>query len=94
MVVKATGTLHARESATLSAQVVGRVQQVLVREGDVVSAGQTLAMLDDSMLRASDEQAEAAAKAAESQQAAAQTKLRPRRQHARTLQAVAGCRRA
>ncbi|MGA8088858.1 MAG: efflux RND transporter periplasmic adaptor subunit [Terracidiphilus sp.] len=71
--VKATGSLHARESATLSAQVVGRVQQVLVREGDVVSAGQTLAVLDDSTLRASDEQAEAAVNAAESQTVAAQT---------------------
>jgi RND family efflux transporter MFP subunit len=71
--VRATGTLHARESATLSAQVVGRVQQVLVREGDVVAAGQTLAVLDDSTLRASDEQAEAAVRAAESQLVAAQT---------------------
>lgn len=71
--VRATGTLHARESATLSAQVVGRLQQVLVREGDVVAAGQTLAVLDDSTLRASDEQAEAAVKAAESQLVAAQT---------------------
>ena len=71
--VSATGTLHAREMAVLSAQVVGRVQQVLVREGDSVKAGQTLVILDDSTLRASAEQADAAVKAAGNQQAAAQT---------------------
>jgi RND family efflux transporter MFP subunit len=72
-VLRTTGTLHSRETAVLSAQVVGRVQQVTVREGDNVAAGQTLVVLDDSTLRASAEQAEAAVKAAASQQAAAQT---------------------
>jgi len=71
--VSASGTLHARETAVLSAQVVGRVQQVLVREGDSVKAGQTLAILEDSALRASADQADAAVKAAENQQVAAQT---------------------
>src|SRR5579862_9394092 len=50
--VRATGTLHARETAVLSAQVVGRVQQFLVHEGDSVKAGQTLVLLDDSTLLA------------------------------------------
>ena len=72
-VVRTTGTLHSRETAILSAQVVGRVQRVLVHEGDNVAAGQTLAELDDATLRASAEQADAAVKAAASQQAAAQT---------------------
>jgi len=71
--IRATGTLHASESSVLSAQVVGRVQQVLVHEGDRVAAGQTLAILDDATLRASAEQADAAVTAAESQQAAAQS---------------------
>jgi RND family efflux transporter MFP subunit len=71
--VRATGTLHARETATLSAQVMGRVQQVLVREGDSVRAGQTLVILDDATLKSASEQAEAAVKAAENQQIAAQT---------------------
>ena len=72
-VLRTTGTLHSRETAVLTAQVVGRVQQVTVHEGDNVSAGQTLVVLDDSTLRASAEQAEAAVKAAASQAAAAQT---------------------
>lgn len=70
---RSTGTLHAHESATLSAQVMGRVQQVLVREGDAVRAGQTLVILDDATLRSSADQASAAIRAAEQQQAAAQS---------------------
>ena len=52
---------------------MGRIQQVLVREGDSVRAGQTLVVLDDATLRASVEQAQAGVKAAQSAQAAAQT---------------------
>ena len=71
--VRSTGTIHARETAVVSAQVVGRIQQVLVREGDSVRAGQTLVVLDDAALRASAEQAQAGVKAAQDEQAAAQT---------------------
>jgi RND family efflux transporter MFP subunit len=71
--LRTTGTLRSHETAVLSAQVVGRVQQVMVHEGDNVADGQTLVVLDDSTLRASADQAEAAVKAAASQQAAAQT---------------------
>jgi RND family efflux transporter MFP subunit len=71
--IRSTGTLHARESATVSAQVIGRIEQVLVREGDNVRAGQTLAVLDGATLRASAQQAEAGLKAAQGQQAAALT---------------------
>jgi RND family efflux transporter MFP subunit len=70
--LRATGTLRARESSTLSAQVMGRVQSVLVREGDRVRAGQTLVVLDDATLKGSAEQAEAAVQAAANQQIAAQ----------------------
>jgi RND family efflux transporter MFP subunit len=52
---------------------MGRVQQVLVREGDSVRAAQTLVILDDATLKSASEQAEAAVKAAENQQIAAQT---------------------
>lgn len=71
--VRSTGTLRAKQTAVISAQVVGRIEQVLVRAGDTVRAGQTVAVLDDVMLKASVDQAQAAAKSAESQQAAAQT---------------------
>jgi RND family efflux transporter MFP subunit len=71
--LRSTGTVHARQTAIVSAQVVGRIQQVLVREGDTVRAGQTLVVIDDAGLRASVDQAQAGVKAALSQQAAAQT---------------------
>ena len=71
--VRSTGTVHARETTVVSAQVMGRIQQVLVREGDSVRAGQTLAVLDDSAMRASVEQAQAGVKAAQNAQVAAQT---------------------
>jgi len=71
--VHSTGTVHARETAIVSAQVMGRIQQVLVHEGDSVRAGQTLVVLDDAALHASADQAAAEVKAMQSQQAAAQT---------------------
>ncbi len=71
--IRSTGTVHARQTAVISAQVIGRIQQVLVREGDSVRAGQTLAVLDDAALRSSVDQAQAGVKAAQQQQVAAQT---------------------
>jgi RND family efflux transporter MFP subunit len=71
--LRSTGTVHARETAVVSAQVIGRIQQVIVREGDSVRAGQTLVVLDDAALRAQVEQAQAGVKAAFNMQAAAQT---------------------
>jgi len=71
--LRSTGTVHARETAVVSAQVMGRIQQVLVREGDSVRAGQTLVVLDDAALRSQVEQAQAGVKAAVNAQAAAQT---------------------
>jgi RND family efflux transporter MFP subunit len=71
--LRSTGAVHARETAVLSAQVMGRIQQVLVHEGDSVRAGQTLVVLDDAALRAALEQAQAGLKAAQNAQAAAQT---------------------
>jgi RND family efflux transporter MFP subunit len=76
IIVHSTGTLHAKESSTLSAEVPGRVQQVLVHEGDSVKAGQTLLLLDDVTLREQVNQAQAGVKAAESQQAVAQSDAR------------------
>ena len=71
--VRTTGTLHAHESATLSAQVMARVQQVLVREGDLVRGGETLVVLDDATTHASVDQAEAGLKSAKQQLAAAES---------------------
>ena len=68
--LRATGTVHAKVTALISAQVMGRIEQVLVREGDTVRAGQTLAVLDGAALRESEAQAQAAVIAAQNQEAA------------------------
>jgi HlyD family secretion protein len=45
--VMGTGTLEARIKATVSPKISGRISQVLVDQGDKVSAGQLLVTLDD-----------------------------------------------
>ncbi|HEX4005042.1 MAG TPA: efflux RND transporter periplasmic adaptor subunit [Acidobacteriaceae bacterium] len=69
--IRTTGTIHARETAVLSAQVAGAIRQVLVQAGDRVRAGQLLLTLDDAAMRSAVEQAAAGELAAEKQQAAA-----------------------
>lgn len=71
--LRTTGTVHARETAAISAQTMGRIEQVLVRAGDTVRAGQTLVLLDGTALQASAAQAQAAIVAAQNQQAAAES---------------------
>lgn len=69
----AVGTVHAKESAALSAQVTGRVVAVLVHEGDHVRAGQALIRLDDAAARAELDRAQATVAANEHQVDAART---------------------
>lgn len=71
--LRATGTVHARETAVISAQVMGRIAQVLVRAGDGVRAGETLVVLDGAAQQASAAQAQAAISTAQNQQAAAES---------------------
>lgn len=73
ILLRATGTVHARETAAISAQVMGRIEQVLVRAGDSVRAGQTLVVVDGAALQAAAAQAQAAVVAAQNQQAAAES---------------------
>ncbi|HEY6125930.1 MAG TPA: biotin/lipoyl-binding protein, partial [Steroidobacteraceae bacterium] len=46
-----TATLEAEADAKIVAKVGGEVRRLLVEEGDRVSAGQVLAVLDDRQLR-------------------------------------------
>lgn len=57
--VRLLGQVEAGERATLSPQIDGRVQQVLVREGDRVTPGMTVAILDDADSRLALAEAEA-----------------------------------
>lgn len=58
--VMGTGTLEARVKTTISPRIQERLAEVLVDQGDAVSAGQLLARLDDGELNRLVEVAEAA----------------------------------
>lgn len=56
---EATGTVRARSTATVSSRINGYVQEVRVRQGDRVSAGQILVVLDSRDLEVNVQKAEA-----------------------------------
>src|SRR5262249_4955974 len=62
--LEATGTVQAELEAPVATKVLGRVQSVLVREGDPVRRGQTLVLLDAQDLDAAIAQAHANLRAA------------------------------
>ncbi|HEX4037682.1 MAG TPA: efflux RND transporter periplasmic adaptor subunit [Acidobacteriaceae bacterium] len=70
--IEITGTLHARETAILSAQMPGHIRAVLVRAGDRVRAGQLLVAIDDAAAQSAVNQAAAGEVAARQQQLAGQ----------------------
>src|SRR3954467_9459753 len=57
--IPVTGTLFAKDEATLSAEVEGRVEKTLVEFGDQVKAGQELALIDTKSYEAMANQAAA-----------------------------------
>lgn len=71
--IPSTGTLRAKETASISARVPGEIRRILVQPGDRVRAGQLLVVLDDAVARSALDQATSAAEAAARQQAAAQS---------------------
>ncbi len=50
--ILASGKLTHEEKAILSAEVIGKVKDVLVKEGDEVTKGQLILLIDDEELRA------------------------------------------
>lgn len=51
-ILNASGYVTARREATLSSKITGRVTEVLIEEGQVIAAGQVIARLDDTNVRA------------------------------------------
>ncbi len=58
-ILQATGYVTARIQATVSAQIIGTLKQVLIDEGEQVKAGQVLARIEDTAQTAALAQAEA-----------------------------------
>ena len=71
----ASGYVVARRMATVSAEVFGRIVEVLVEEGQRVEQGQILARLDDSIASIDLELAKARVQTVEAQRAGVQAEL-------------------
>jgi RND family efflux transporter MFP subunit len=67
------GTVRALRTAPISAEIMGRVTAVNVREGEKVKQGETLLTIEDVQPKATLEQAQAALTAAEHEVAAAES---------------------
>ena len=65
LTVNAPATVFGKDEAHISARITARVQQVLVHEGEAVKAGQMLAVLEQSDLRAQQADAAAAVRSAQ-----------------------------
>ncbi len=63
--ILASGTLVFRQEVQLSSEVIGKVSEVLVKEGDKISAGQVLLRLDPTAYKAEVAQQEANRRSAE-----------------------------
>ena len=61
-IVSATGTIKPVESVEVSSKITARVKQVLVKENDTVTQGQTVALLDGKDYETQKEQAESTLK--------------------------------
>jgi len=71
----AEGRLLPWQAATLSFNANGQIAEILVKEGDVVKAGEVLARLDNAVLRAASAEAEANVAVAQANQVAYQRQL-------------------
>src|SRR5438876_8568258 len=56
--IEVSGRIETDDSS-VAAKTSGRIKQVMVREGDAVAAGQTIAVMDDDQVRAREDQAQA-----------------------------------
>lgn len=72
--IQANGRIEG-DHVTVASKFPGRVQELLVREGATVQAGQVLVRIDDSQIRSKVEQAKQAAAALEAQVEAAHSNL-------------------
>jgi len=73
-IVVVSGRIEGDDSAVAS-KTTGRILEIRVREGDTVSAGDTIATLDDAQIRAREYQARYALSEAEAKGAAAQEQI-------------------
>ena len=73
-VINVSGRIEG-DDAVVASKTSGRVREINVREGDEVKAGQVIATLDDEQVRAREEQASGALRAAEARVSWAQQQI-------------------
>jgi HlyD family secretion protein len=84
------GTIRARQRAHLSTEIGGRIVEIPHREGDVVTQGELLLLLNDSTLRAQETQAIESIRASDAHyQEMCITRDQARREYARKRQLAA-----
>lgn len=86
-IVSGNGRIEAVE-IDIAAKTAGRIEDVLVREGELVSAGQTVARIDTEVLRAQRRAAEAGLQQAQSAVTTARNQLAQRQSEKATADAV------
>lgn len=64
-ILNASGYITARRKATVSAEITGRVVEVLIEEGTVVEKGQIVALLDDTLAQVDLDLAKASVRSAQ-----------------------------
>ncbi|MEE8295672.1 MAG: efflux RND transporter periplasmic adaptor subunit [Sphingomonadales bacterium] len=64
-ILNASGYITARRKATVSAEITGRIVEVLIEEGTVVEEGQIVARLDDTLAQVDLDLAKASVRSAE-----------------------------
>ena len=74
------------DSALVAAKAAGRLLEIRVREGDIVKAGDVIAVLDDDQVRAREDQARAALAQAEARAGAAEAQVAVLQQQLRQSQ--------
>ncbi len=73
-VIALSGRIEGDDSA-IAAKTSGRIREITVREGDLLQAGQVVAILDDEQIRAREQQATAAVRQAEARVRLAQHQI-------------------
>lgn len=91
--ISASGTIEVEE-LTVTAEIGGRIVEILADEGDEVRSGEPIVRLDDALLQAHQEEARAAVEVARAALARVQAGVHPgkiRQAEASLAQAVAAC---
>jgi HlyD family secretion protein len=73
-VIKVSGRIEGDDS-TVSTKIAGRIQEIRVREGDKVTAGQVLALIDAEQVRAREDQEKSKVSQAEARVLSAQQQI-------------------